>query len=205
LCAAAPLPRTEPRPCRSSELFLPPYPLSTPPFFAGVGALKDALISEAEDHIKAATVWTLGQIGRHTPDHAKALAEGGLFAPMVVLFTRPDSSDDLKIKCKRALKAVLVKCTDAQALAPLLNDKPGNPKVQKYVLAQYAAILPNDAAARKAFMGTGLLQRVQEIRATADPKVLESIARINSCFPEEAVKFSDPMYAKQLLARLDEA
>lgn len=121
---------------------------------------------------------------------------------MVVLFLRPDSSDDLKLKCKRALKAVLVKCTDAQALAPLLRE--GNPKVQKYVLAQYAAILPNDPAARKAFMSTGLLQRVQEIKSTAEPKVLESIARINSCFPEEAVKFSDPMYAKELLARLDE-
>jgi hypothetical protein len=172
------------------------------PIFAGVGALKDALIDEPEDHIKAATVWTLGQIGRHTPDHAKALAEGGVFAPMVVLFTRPDSSDDLKVKCKRALKSVLVKCTDAQALAPLLKD--GNPKVQKYVLAQYASILPRDAAGRRAFLGTGLLQRVQEIKATAEPKVLESIARINACFPEEAVKFSDPMYAKELLARLDE-
>ncbi len=167
-----------------------------------MGALKDALLSETEDHIKAATVWTLGQMGRHTPDHSKALAEGSVFAPMVVLFTRDDSSDDLKLKCKRALKAVLVKCTDAQALAPLLKDR--NPKVHKYVLAQYASILPNDPGARRAFMATGLLQRVQEIKATAEPKVLESIARINSCFPEEAVKFSDPMYGKELLARLDE-
>ncbi len=165
-------------------------------------ALKDALIKEPEDHIKAATVWTLGQVGRHTPDHSKALAEGGIFAPMVVLLSREDSSDDLKAKCKRALKAVLAKCTDAQALAPLLRDH--NPKVQKYVLAQFAAVLPNDAPARKAFMQTGLLQRVQEIKAWAPPKVLESIARINSLFPEEAVKFSDPMYAKELLARMDE-
>lgn len=168
----------------------------------GVGALKDALINEKEDHIKAATVWTLGQIGRHTPDHAKALAEGGVFAPLVVLFLRPDSSDDLKLKCKRALKGVLVKCTDAQALAPLLREN--SAKIQKYVLAQFASILPNDPTARKAFMATGLLQRVQEIKASGDPKVLESIARINNCFPEDAVKFSDPLYARELLARLDE-
>lgn len=175
----------------------------TPPrSAAGVPALKDALINEPEDHIKAATVWTLGQIGRHTADHAKALSEGGVLQPIVLLFGREDSSDDLRTKCKRALKAVLVKTTDAQALAPLLRD--GNAKVQKYVLAQYAAVLPNDAAARKAFMQTGLLQRVQEIKASAPPKVLESIARINAAFPEEAVKFSDPMYARELLARLDE-
>ena len=168
----------------------------------GVGALKDALINEKEDHIKAATVWTLGQIGRHTPDHSKALAEGGVFAPMVVLFGRADSSDDLKLKCKRALKGVLVKCTDAQALAPLLKEQ--SAKIQKYVLQQYAAILPNDPGARKAFMQHGLLQRVQEIKASAEPKLLESIARINNCFPEDAVKYSDPLYARELLARMDE-
>jgi hypothetical protein len=36
-----------------------------------VAPLKDALVSEPEDHIKAACAWTLGQIGRHTPDHAR--------------------------------------------------------------------------------------------------------------------------------------
>jgi hypothetical protein len=164
--------------------------------------LKDALISEKEDHMKAAAAWTLGQIGRHTPDHAKALAEGGVFAPLVVLLSRVDASDDLRLKCKRALKAVLVKCTDASAIAPLLRDS--SPKVQKYALAQFAAILPHDAAARRAFMATGLLQRVQEIKAGAPPKVIESVARINACFPDEAVRFSDPLYARELLARLDE-
>jgi hypothetical protein len=96
---------------------------------------------------------------------------------------------------------VLNKCLNAPALAPLLRD--GNAKVQKYVLAQYAAILPNDAAARKAFMASGLLQRVQEVKSTAPPKMAESIARINAAFPDEAVKFSDPAYARELLARLD--
>ena len=152
--------------------------------------------------MKAAAVWSLGQLGRHTPDHALALAEAGGFAPFVVLLSRPDSSDDLRLKCKRALKAVVAKCTDAQSLAPLLRD--ANPKVNKYALAQFAALLPHDAGARKAFMATGLLQRVQELKAGAPPKVLESMARINSCFPDEAVRFSDPGYARELLARLDE-
>ena len=167
----------------------------------GVPALKDALISEPEDYVKAATVWTLGQVGRHTPDHAKALCEAGILQPVVVLFGRGDSSEDLKLKCKRALKAVIAKSTDAASLAPLLRD--GNPKVQKYVLAQYAALLPNDAPARKAFMQSGLLQRVQEIKASAGPKVVDSIIKINSSFPDEAVKFSDPLYARELLARLE--
>jgi hypothetical protein len=77
-------------------------------------------------------------------------------------------------------------------------------QVQKYVLAQYAAILPNDAAARKAFMQTGLLQRVQELKLSAGPKVAESISRINAAFPTECVKFSDPSYARELVSKLEE-
>jgi hypothetical protein len=168
----------------------------------GVVALKDALLNEPEDHIKAATVWTLGQVGQHSPQHARAISDAGVLQPMVVLHVREDSSPDLKTKAKRALKAVLAKCSDGAALGPLLRD--ANPQIQKYVLAQYAAILPHDAAARKAFMQSGLLERVQVIKATAPPKVLESIERINSAFPVEAVRFSDPSYAQQLLRKIDE-
>ena len=31
----------------------------------GIPPLKDALINEPEDHLKAAAAWSLGQIGRH--------------------------------------------------------------------------------------------------------------------------------------------
>ena len=34
----------------------------------------DPTAEEPEDYIKAATVWSLGQVGRHTPEHAKAVA-----------------------------------------------------------------------------------------------------------------------------------
>lgn len=45
----------------------------------GLLPLKTALIEEEEDHIRAAAAWALGQLGRHTPDHAKALAQGKFF------------------------------------------------------------------------------------------------------------------------------
>ena len=169
----------------------------------GVPALNEALLREAGDHIKSATVWTLGQVGRHTPEHARALAEAGVLKPMVVLHVSDSSSPDLKTKAKRALKAVLVKCTDGAALAPLLEE--ANPRIQKYVLAQYASILPHDADTRRAFMESGLLQRVQEIKASAGPKVLDSIARINSAFPDEAVKYCDPRYGEEILRKIEEA
>ena len=61
-----------------------------------------------------------------------------------------DSSEDLKTKAKRALKAILAKCTHLAALQPLLQDAPM--KVQKYVLRQFAQLLPHDVEARRAFV-----------------------------------------------------
>lgn len=51
---------------------------------------------------------------------------------------------------------------------------------------------------------SSLLGLAQELRLTAGPKVQESIAKINAAFPAEAVKFSDPSYARELISKLDE-
>eukprot|EP00611_Tribonema_gayanum_P016699 TRINITY_DN290_c0_g1_i1.p2 TRINITY_DN290_c0_g1~~TRINITY_DN290_c0_g1_i1.p2 ORF type:complete len:240 (+),score=113.53 TRINITY_DN290_c0_g1_i1:1170-1889(+) len=113
-----------------------------------VQPLKEVLVAEGEDHIKTACVWTLGQMGRHTPDHARALAEGDVLRCMLAAMSHPDSSEDLRLKAKCALKAVLAKRTHLAALQPLLRDAP--PKAQKYVLRQFATQLPHDVDARRA-------------------------------------------------------
>ena len=41
----------------------------------GIGPLKEALIKEPDDNIKAASAWSLGQIGGHSAEHARAMAE----------------------------------------------------------------------------------------------------------------------------------
>lgn len=46
----------------------------------GVPPLLDALVREPEDHIKAAAAWSLGQLGRHSPEHAKTLAQLNVFS-----------------------------------------------------------------------------------------------------------------------------
>lgn len=43
----------------------------------GLEPLCAAVAQESEDHIRAAAAWSLGQVGRHTPDHAKAVADTG--------------------------------------------------------------------------------------------------------------------------------
>ena len=44
------------------------------------------MVNEKKDHIKAAAAWSLGQIGRHSPDHAKMLAQANIFPLLIDVF-----------------------------------------------------------------------------------------------------------------------
>lgn len=57
-----------------------------------------ALSEEQEDHIQAATAWALGQIGRHTPEHAKAVAVANVLPKLLQCYLRADASEDLQTK-----------------------------------------------------------------------------------------------------------
>lgn len=57
-----------------------------------------ALSEEEEDHIQAATAWALGQIGRHTPEHAKAIAQANVLPILLKLHLAPGTSEDLQSK-----------------------------------------------------------------------------------------------------------
>ncbi|KAI9175852.1 hypothetical protein H9P43_006216 [Blastocladiella emersonii ATCC 22665] len=125
-----------------------------------------------------------------------------------------DATADMKLKAKRALKAILEKTLALDALDPLVKLRTP-PNILKHVLAQLAKILPNDVASRRRFVTSGCCQRVQEIAAAyrgnapePDPawtasKMAESIRQINACFPEEIVRYYSPGYSAQLLQKLD--
>jgi len=170
----------------------------------GIIPLKASLINEPEDYIKAAAAWSLGQLGRHTADHAKALAQADIFRKLIEVHADERSSDDLKKKGERALKTVLSKCTHLPALEPLLHNTPQ--KILKYVLQQFAKVLPNDPSGRKSFVTSGGLQKVQELKAdeSTNIELMEYITTINNCFPPEIVQYYSPGYSQTLLSKLDE-
>ncbi len=64
----------------------------------GVVQLAIALSEENEDHIQAASAWALGQIGRHTPEHAKAVAVANVLPKLLQAYLRADVSEDLQTK-----------------------------------------------------------------------------------------------------------
>lgn len=46
------------------------------------------LQEETEDHILAVTVWAIGQIGKHTPEHAKAVAAANILSKLLKVYLR---------------------------------------------------------------------------------------------------------------------
>ena len=64
----------------------------------GVVQLAIALSEETEEHIQAATAWALGQIGRHTPEHAKAIAQANVLPRLLELYLSSEGAEDLQTK-----------------------------------------------------------------------------------------------------------
>ena len=57
----------------------------------GITPLKESLKNENES-VRAAAAWSLGQMGGHTPDHAKALAEQDIPRLLLELYRDPRST-----------------------------------------------------------------------------------------------------------------
>jgi len=87
----------------------------------GLPPLLNALTIEVEDHIKSASAWSLGQIGRHTPNHAKAVAEKNVLSALVNAFISKSSSEDLQTKCKNAIKGICDRLTFFPALDSIMQ------------------------------------------------------------------------------------
>ncbi|XP_017672760.1 PREDICTED: sperm-associated antigen 6 isoform X2 [Lepidothrix coronata] len=167
----------------------------------GIPPLCACLIEEHEDHIKAAAAWALGQIGRHTAEHARHVAGANVLPTLLDIYVDTRSSEDLKMKAKKALKNILQKCTHLPALEPLLHDAP--PSIMKHIIGQFSKVLPHDSKARRLFVTTGGLKKVQEIKADAGSLLQEYINAINNCYPEEIVRYYSPGYSEILLERVE--
>merc|ERR1712159_718179 len=167
-----------------------------------VKVLAVALSEETQDHVKAAAAWALGQVGRHSPEHSKAVAVALVLPKLLHSYLDENNSDDLKLKSKKALQNILQKCTYLNALEPLLHDAP--PDILMHVIAQYSKVLPHDARARRLFTTSGGLKKVQEMSAEEGSELAQHIEAVRRCFPEEILKYYSPNYNDTLLEKLEE-
>lgn len=69
----------------------------------GLAPLCAAVAEEREDHLCAAAAWSVGQIGRHTPDHAKAVADTGVLHCFICVVPLAKSSSSLHMHPSNAL------------------------------------------------------------------------------------------------------
>jgi hypothetical protein len=101
----------------------------------------------------------------------------------------------------------------------------------RYIIAQFAKVLPHDVAARRAFVTSGGLAKVQQLASKfgfggvsssvkaggieaateasfesqyVGSKLTEHIRAINECYPEEIVRYYSPGYSTTLLDKIDE-
>ena len=62
------------------------------------------------------------------------------FFRLLQSYISSESSEDLQMKSKTALKKILQKCVYLPSLEPLLHDAPSN--ILKHVVAQYSKVKP---------------------------------------------------------------
>ena len=176
----------------------------------GVEPIKNTLVSTSNVELQVQCAEALKEIGKHSPDHAKALAELGILQTLLQLYlnkqallaTSDDDDFDERKKpepqtsCKRALKAIIRECSYLPALYPLLQYAPE--KILKYVCAQFAVSLANNPEAKKQFIQSGAFQQIQCIERKAQSKLDESIKNVNEHFPDDMVEFYSPGYEEKL-------
>jgi hypothetical protein len=116
----------------------------------GIAVLKDSLIQVPDDLVKGGAAWALGQIGGHTPEHARLVAEEETLTHLLAVYLYKDSTEELKTKARKAIKNIVKMCLVMQPLEALIYDSP--PDILKYILQQFASILPKDKEAKKYFL-----------------------------------------------------
>jgi hypothetical protein len=164
------------------------------------------IVTEPADFVKSAAAWALGQIGRHTADHAKAVADEGVLPKLLIVLLHPSATEDLQAKCTAARKAIIAQCVSLPALQPLILHPDAPIDILRYVIEQYAKVLPSDVDGRKQFVACGGLERVQQLDQTAEEgsRLKGAIAQVNTCYPIEVVRYYTPGYAQELLEKIDQ-
>jgi HEAT repeat protein len=171
----------------------------------GIAPLKDALINEGEDHLKTAAAWSLGNIGLHSHEHARCLADEDVLRRLLAVHLDPHASTCLKDRSEASLISVIKVCNYPEGLQPLLLERTTPLSIITVVVERFALILNQDTETRRAFVQSGGIQRLQELKEQADPAgdLFMHIEDVNSLYPEDLILYYTPGYARDLLMGLN--
>ena len=124
--------------------------------------LRDALNIETLPQVKSAACFALGNIGKHTQQHASDVAEHNVLPLILYYYISNESTEDLKKKAKIALKNIIKCCNNLQAMDPLLSVAPK--KIMKMILLQYYNSFKTSGNDKKLFLKNGGFPKLMEIK-----------------------------------------
>ncbi|XP_051173765.1 sperm-associated antigen 6-like isoform X5 [Leptopilina boulardi] len=180
-------------------------------------------ISDAK--LKRQVFTLLGNIAKHTVEFSELVVETEVFSSCLIHMSHPDenvvkaAATLTREVCKHTIELaeMIVNAGGIAALIELIGTTK-SARVPAIMALGYIAgysdqlalavidsqILPNDTRARRLFVTSGGLKKVQEIRVEPDSTLSEYITIINCCYPEELVRFYSPGYQDSLLDAVEQ-
>uniref|UniRef100_A0A8D9BTN9 Sperm-associated antigen 6 n=1 Tax=Cacopsylla melanoneura TaxID=428564 RepID=A0A8D9BTN9_9HEMI len=154
----------------------------------GLKEIIKALDTESNQDCLSAIVWTLEQLTKYSARHVSFLnADTNVFCKLVKLYSSSESSQEVKCRCLSALQNTINKCLVFQDIDLLLYDSA--PEILLPVLKQLSKIFNVDLKARKVFLSTGGLKRVQALIDPHHTELCKAICEVNAYFPEKALLY----------------
>ena len=146
----------------------------------GQRLVKTLATAETGD-VAAAAAWALGCIARHGTETANQLAKHNTMQVLLTTYVgiQADRHLTLRDKAKTALKNVIKKCGGLELIDFLVSHETPGP-VLKHVLSEFAERLGKDVNAKRAFVTSGGLMRLQGVLRAHEKDVKTSLAVANA-------------------------
>eukprot|EP00899_Mesostigma_viride_P025776 jgi/Mesvir1/6383/Mv12118-RA.1 len=155
--------------------------------------LVEALTKYPDNRIKGAAAWTLMQIAQHGTLTGGPVADCGALKTLHELYLSKLASEELKSKCKMALKVIITRSGSLDALESMMQAST-SPDILQHVLAQLRERLArNFGIAGKSFVTSGALMQMLAVQRSGllrdDAVSQDNIKAICSMFPEDVIAY----------------
>ena len=94
-------------------------------------------------------------------------------------YTNPAASDALRERSKASLKGLIKNCGDLSLIEPLVSEETP-PVILRHVLCEFGAKLGADVAAKRSFVTSGGLMRLQGVLKSHDKGVEDAVKAIEN-------------------------
>ena len=177
--------------------------LKTDPFRAQHQTLAKADTGD----VAATAAWALGCCARHGEDTASLLAQNGAIRVLLGCYVgaQADRHPTLRDKARTALTHVIKKCGSLDVIDFLVSPTTPGP-VLKHVLSEFAERLGKDVHAKRAFVTSGGLMRLQNVCRAHEKDVASASAAARKGESESGEKVTSAASAAigELAPLLDE-